>query len=174
LRPGRHCQAVWIRKAWDATYRSSNYGKLIYTAERGPVCTRSYKLFQDEGLLYRLPARNLGWRSIRRVRTDTEEAQYFGFDSTARGLVNSVYQGGTADISKQMLLRAAPICEQHGARLLLNIHDELVLTCPTGQVDQVAMDLKRVLEQPPSPAFTTPIKVDVKTGARFGTLKTIA
>jgi DNA polymerase-1 len=125
-------------------------------------------------LLYKLPARNLGWRSIRRVRTSTEEARYFGFDSTARGLVNSVYQGGTADISKQMLQRVAPICEQHGARLLLNIHDELVMTCPTGRVEQVAKLLKRILEQSPSTEFRAPIRVDVKAGTRFGALKAVA
>jgi DNA polymerase I-like protein with 3'-5' exonuclease and polymerase domains len=174
IRPGRHCLTVWVRKAWDATYSSTNHGKMVYEDFRGPLCTRPYRLFQDEDLLYHLPVRNLGWRSIRRVRTDTEEAKYLGFDSTARGLVNSIYQGGTADISKQMLLRATPLCEQYGARLLLNIHDELVLTCPTDQVEPLATALKVALEQPPAPTFKIPIRVDVDVGTRFGELVPIA
>ena len=174
IRPGRHCLTVWVRKAWDATYSSTNHGKMVYEDFRGPLCTRPYRLFQDEDLLYHLPVRNLGWRSIRRVRTDTEEAKYLGFDSTARGLVNSIYQGGTADISKQMLLRATPLCEQYGARLLLNIHDELVLTCPTDQVEPLATALKVALEQPPAPTFKIPIRVDIDVGTRFGELVPIA
>ena len=46
LRPGRHGLTVWIRKAWDETYRSANRGQLIYEDVRGPLCDRPYRLFQ--------------------------------------------------------------------------------------------------------------------------------
>ena len=39
LRPGRNGLTVWIRKVWDATFRSSNLGRLIYEDVRGPLCT---------------------------------------------------------------------------------------------------------------------------------------
>ena len=81
LRPSRLVLTCWIRKVWDATFKSSNYGKLIYEDVRGPLTTRPYRLFQPHQLLYVLPVRNLAWRSIRKVRTDSEEATYYGFDS---------------------------------------------------------------------------------------------
>ena len=173
LRPGRHCLTVWIKRAWDATYRSPNRGCRVYEDSRGPLCTRPYHLFQtDPPLLYLLPARNISWRNIRRVRTDTEEATYHGFDSTARGLVNSIYQGGTADITKVMLKRCQPLCDRYGARLLLQIHDEILAECPAERAPEFTAEMKAVLQQPPSPNFRIPILVDAKIGPRFGTLKT--
>ena len=68
-------------KIWDATFKSSNYGKLIYEDVRGVLCTRSYKLLGAHTLKYNLPCRNLAWRSIRRVRTPSEEATYHGYDT---------------------------------------------------------------------------------------------
>ena len=132
LRPGRHVLTCWVRKVWDATFKSSNYGKLIYEDVRGPLCTRPYRLFKAHPpLMYILPVRNIAWRSIRRVRTDSEEAQYHGFDSTARSLLNSVFQGGTADCVKLMMIRCMPYCRWiNGYSLLLNIHDELLFEMP--------------------------------------------
>ena len=172
LRPGRHCLTVWIKRAWDATYRSANQGCRVYEDSQGPLCTRPYCLFQaDPPLLYLLPARNISWRSIRRVRTDTEEATYHGFDSTARGLVNSIYQGGTADLTKVMLKRCQPLCDRYGARLLLQIHDEILAECPAEQALEFTAKMKAVLQQQPSPGFRIPILVDAKIGPRFGALK---
>jgi len=174
LRPGRHGLTVWIRKVWDATFRSSNLGKLIYEDVRGPLCTRPYRLFQTHPpLMYRLPVRNVSWRSIRRVRTDSEEAVYHGFDATARSLVNHIYQGGTADVSKVMMLRALPYCRWIGARLLLQIHDELLFEVPEERTSEFMRTMKRILELPPSHDFRIPIRVDPKHGQRFGEMKEV-
>jgi hypothetical protein len=173
LRPSRHCLTVWVRKVWDATFRSPNFGRLVYEDSRGPTCTYPYHFLNQHDLLYFLPVRNVSWRSVRRVRTESEEAQYFGFDSTARSLVNSVYQGGTTDISRAAILRGQPLCAQHMARPLLQIHDELLFECPTRTAAEFATKMKDTLEQPPIPDFRIPIRVDAKVGTRFGSLTTV-
>ena len=95
--------------------------------------------------MYKLPVRNIPWRSIRRVRTDSEEAQYHGFDTTARSLINHIYQGGTADVSKTMMIRCMPYCRWIGARLLLNIHDELLFEVPSSRTMEFIRTMQRLL-----------------------------
>ncbi len=172
LRPGRHVLTCWISKVWDASHYSPNVGKLIYEDVSGVLCTRPYRLFQSyPPLLYKLPVRNIAWRSIRRVRTDSEESRYDGFDSTARSLVNAIYQGGTADVSKTMMIRALPYCRFVGARLLLQIHDELLFEVPEQRASVFMRTMKRILELQPSPNFQIPILVDPKRGKSFGEMR---
>jgi hypothetical protein len=173
LRPSRHCLTVWIKKIWDSTYGSPNYGRLVYEDSTGPTCTYPYHILDDSSLLYHMPTRNVSWRSIRRVRTDSEEAVYYGFDSTARSLVNSIYQGGTADISRVGLIRCQPLLTQYGARLLLQIHDEILAECPSESATEFAIKMAAILERPPSPVFRIPIRVEPKTGPRFGNLEPV-
>jgi hypothetical protein len=158
------------QQIWDATFRSPNYGRLVYEDSTGPKCTYPYHILDDSLLLYWMPARTISWRSVRRVRTESEEATYFGFDSTARSLVNSIYQGGTTDLSRKMLQRCQPLCEHYGARPLLQIHDELLFECPAESATEFAIKIKVILEQPPYAEFTIPIRVDAKVGTRFGSL----
>ena len=172
LRPGRHVLTCWVRKVWDNTFNSSNYGKLIYEDVKGVIPKiHFYRLFQPHRLLYLLPVRNIAWRSIRRVRTDTEESVYYGFDSTSRSLINSIFQGGTADIAKLMMIRCLPYCNWIRARLLLNIHDELVFEVPEHRVMEFIRTMKRLLELPPDSSWTIPIRVEPKHGVRFGLME---
>ena len=172
LRPGRHVLTCWVRKVWDNTFNSSNYGKLIYEDVKGVIPKiHSYRLFQPHQLLYLLPVRNIAWRSIRRVRTDTEESVYYGFDSTSRSLINSIFQGGTADIAKLMMIRCLPYCNWIRARLLLNIHDELVFEVPELRVMEFIRTMKRLLELPPDSSWTIPIRVEPKHGTSFGLME---
>jgi DNA polymerase I-like protein with 3'-5' exonuclease and polymerase domains len=165
LRPSLRVLTTYVRRAWNA--RTS---RLIYDAERGRLTDRPYSLFDTDELQYRLPIRNWGWRSIRRVRARGEEADYEGFDATARAAFNFICQGGTSDISKIMMLRSQPICREFGARLLVQIHDELVFEVPQEKTQSFLPTMKRVLETPPVPEFQVPIVVEAKRGFAFGSL----
>ena len=168
LRPTMRVLTTYVRRAWNA-----RTGRLIYDAQRGRLSTRPYSLFETDDLQYRLPIRNWGWRSIRRVRVRGEEAQYEGFDATARAAFNFICQGGTSDISKLMMFRTQPICEQFGARLLIQIHDELVFEVPQERCQEFLSVVKKVLEQPPVPGFQVPMVVEAKRGFAFGSLATV-
>ncbi|HKM54800.1 MAG TPA: DNA polymerase [Isosphaeraceae bacterium] len=155
----------YVLRAWDAKTK-----RLIYDHKQGRLTQHPYRLFDQHGLQYRLPVRNWGWRSIRRVRSGGQEARYEGFDATARAAFNFICQAGTADVAKLMMLRAGPLCEQYGARLLIQIHDELVFEVPQEHAERFLTKMRRELERPPTPEFRVPIVVEAKRGVRFGDL----
>jgi DNA polymerase I-like protein with 3'-5' exonuclease and polymerase domains len=165
IEPRLRVLTSYVLRAWDA--RS---GRLIYHHKRGRLAGHPYRLFDQFGLQYTLPVRNWAWRSIRRVRADGQEARYEGFDATARAAFNFCCQGGTADVAKLMMIRSQPLCERHGARLLIQIHDELVFEVPTPHADRFLAEMKEELERPPTPEFRVPIVVEAKRGRRFGEL----
>jgi DNA polymerase I-like protein with 3'-5' exonuclease and polymerase domains len=168
LQPSRRVLTTFVRRAWNARTKW-----LIYESDRGRLSNRPYSLFNADELQYRLPIRNWGWRSIRRVRAQNQEADYEGFDATARSAFNFICQGGTADICKLMMLRARPVCEAFGARLLIQIHDELVFEVPKESTQDFLVKMKKVLEEPPVPGFKIPIVVEPKRGFTFGELKNL-
>lgn len=170
LRANRHVLTCWVLSAVDANYKSSNFGQEIYNSRTGRLSQRSYRIFED-GLVYRLPMRNVSWRIIRRVRTEIHESKYEGFDRTARSLFNHMAQGGTADIAKVMMLRSQAVCKRYGAQLVLQIHDELVFEVPQKRLWRFLGLMHNVLEIPPTQDFSVPIIVEPKIGRRFGEMK---
>jgi DNA polymerase I-like protein with 3'-5' exonuclease and polymerase domains len=170
LRPGRRVLTSYVLRAWNAR---TSPRRLIYDHRRGRLSDKSYRLFETHDLVYRLPCRNWAWRSIRRVRHPGkgEEAHYEGFDATARSLFNHLCQGGTADIAKLMMLRSQPLCERFGARLLIQIHDELVFEVPKDRATAFIEAVQSELERPPARDFRVPVQVEVKRGLRFGDVK---
>ena len=139
----------------------------------GRISNAPYRFFEDQQLVFRLPVRNIPWRLIRRVRTRTEEAAYEGFDRTWRQLFNHLAQGGTADIAKTMMLRSASICSRFDARLILQIHDELVFEVPKRRAEEFTRAMNTVLLQPPTADFKVPIALEAMRGSRFGELRVL-
>jgi integrase len=168
LQPRLRVLTSYVEKAWNGDRR-----KLIYDSARGRLSQRPYHLFKNRDMQYVLPIRNWAWRSIRRVRARGEEAMYEGFDATARAAFNFICQGGTADICKLMMLRAQRICQQFGARLLIQIHDELVFEVPQDLASAFIPVMKSVLEEKPRSDFKVPIIVEPKRGFRFGELASV-
>ncbi len=168
LQPNLRVLTTYVLRAWNARVRPP---RLIYHHSRGRLGSQPYRLFVDQNLLYRLPVRNWSWRSIRRIRARGEEAEYQGFEAMARSLFNSICQGGTADLVKLMMMRSVPVCQNYGARLLLQIHDELVFEVPVHHSDSFIPAMQDVLQLPPSPDFRVPIEVSAKRGFRFGEMK---
>jgi DNA polymerase-1 len=81
-----------------------------------------------------------------------------------RTAVNTVIQGSAADLIKLAMLRIHRRFaeEKPQAKLLLQIHDELVFETPPDQIDQLATqvvaDMSQVMD------LGVPLKVDVKYG----------
>jgi hypothetical protein len=166
----------FVHRVWNIADESGDKEpKLIYEASRGRIGTKPYRHL-DEASRYVLPYRNLPWSNIRRVqRLDRrhqpiEMAKYEGFDTTCRPLVNSIMQGGTVDVVSHMMLRSRTACEKFHARLLINIHDELVYEVPRNAFTRFATAMKNCLESQPSPDWRIPIVMEFKGGLRFGKL----
>jgi DNA polymerase-1 len=82
--------------------------------------------------------------------------------------VNTPIQGSAADIVKTAMLnldkRLAAVLSP--ARLLLQVHDELILECPRDAAAETATLVKTEMEQ--AVKLNVPLRVSVETGKRWG------
>jgi DNA polymerase-1 len=95
-------------------------------------------------------------------RNKTEKA------AAERVAVNTPIQGSAADIVKTAMLNLDKrlAAEQSPARLLLQVHDELILECPKNGAKAAAALVKEVMEN--AVTLRAPLRVSVETGKRWG------
>jgi DNA polymerase-1 len=83
-----------------------------------------------------------------------------------RAAINARLQGTAADIIRRAMVRmdAALQKEKLSARMLLQVHDELVFEVPEGEVEKTLPVVKRVMEEAPMPALSlsVPLRVDAR------------
>lgn len=177
LRPSQRFLTCFVHRVWNlADEMGSKRPTLIYDAARGRLGTKFYSHL-DQPQFFHLPVRNIPWSNIRRVQkldrrhNPVEMARYHGLDKTCNSLVNSIMQGGTADMVVLMMLRVQPICAKYGAQLLINIHDEIVFEVPGTSLEAFLRELREACCQPPGPGWRIPIVMEFKVGRRFGELR---
>jgi DNA polymerase-1 len=85
-----------------------------------------------------------------------------------RVAVNTPIQGSAADIVKTAMLNLDKALTAAGspARLLLQVHDELILECPKGAAKETEALVKREMEN--AVTLKIPLRVSVETGKRWG------
>jgi len=88
-----------------------------------------------------------------------------------RTAMNTPIQGTAADIIKKAMIDVhnALQNEKLQSRILLQVHDELILEVPEGEVEQVAKIVKQAMEF--STKLQVPLVVDVKIGKNWATAK---
>ena len=81
-----------------------------------------------------------------------------------RAAMNSPIQGTAADIIKMAMVRVHRELDEGGfrARLILQVHDELIIEAPTDEVEKVQALVKRAMEGVVT--LDVPLKVDVSAG----------
>jgi DNA polymerase-1 len=89
-----------------------------------------------------------------------------------RQAINAPLQGAAADIIRRAMVRLPEAVRDAGlkARMLLQVHDELVFEAPTTEADALCALAKHVMEAAPAPAATlsVPLTVEAKAGATWG------
>ncbi|WP_010260327.1 DNA polymerase I [Treponema primitia] len=95
-------------------------------------------------------------------RNKTEKA------GAERVAVNTPIQGSAADIVKTAMLNLDKRLtkEKSTAKLLLQVHDELILECPKADAPEAAALVKEVMEK--AVKLRIPLRVSVETGKRWG------
>ena len=91
-----------------------------------------------------------------------------------RAAINAPLQGTAADIIKRAMAEVYRfLCGEHpiksaprGGRLLLQVHDELVIEAPNEHVDAIAKETKRIMEQ--AAHLSVPLVVEVGIGQHWG------
>lgn len=88
--------------------------------------------------------------------------------SAERMAVNTPIQGSAADIVKQAMLDVTAALEKENlpAKLLLQVHDELIFECPTDSTTEATTCIKSAMENVVQ--LEVPLKVSVETGFRWG------
>jgi DNA polymerase-1 len=95
-------------------------------------------------------------------RNKTEKA------AAERVAVNTPIQGSAADIVKTAMLKLdKALAESRSpAKLLLQVHDELILECPKQDAPEAARLVRDVMES--AVTLKVPLRVSVETGKRWG------
>ena len=84
-----------------------------------------------------------------------------------RAAINAPIQGAAADVIKRAMIPMQGALEARGlhARMLLQVHDELVFEVPEAEVDETGAVVKQVMEG--AAHLDVPLTVDVGTGASW-------
>jgi len=83
-----------------------------------------------------------------------------------RAAINAPLQGTAADIIKRAMIRmpAALAKAKLKARMLLQVHDELLFEVPKDEVEATAKLVKKIMEGAPEPAVTLSVPLVAETG----------
>ncbi|MGC2409231.1 MAG: DNA polymerase I [Methyloceanibacter sp.] len=85
-----------------------------------------------------------------------------------RAAINAPIQGSAADIIRRAMIRMVPAlaAADLSARMLLQVHDELVFEAPEDEVEKTMEVAQSVMEKAPEPVLRlkVPLKVDARAG----------
>jgi DNA polymerase-1 len=83
-----------------------------------------------------------------------------------RAAINAPLQGTAADIIKRAMIRVPPALREVGlkARMLLQVHDELLFEVPEAEVVQTAELVREVMERAPLPAVRLGVPLVAEAG----------
>lgn len=84
-----------------------------------------------------------------------------------RAAINAPFQGGAAEIIKRAMVRLPAALRDAGlkARMLLQVHDELVFEVPEAEIEATAAVVKRIMEGVAT--LRVPLAVEVGTGRNW-------
>jgi DNA polymerase-1 len=123
-------------------------------------------------------AREYGWVETfigrRRYIADIRAANRQLRSAAERMAVNMPIQGGAADIMKQAMILVDEALRERAlrSRILLQVHDELLLEAPAEEVDDLVVLLRDRMGA--AEALKVPLDVDVKVGDNWGDMTPIA
>jgi DNA polymerase-1 len=125
---------------------------------------RTKKFARDNGYVETVFGRRI---YILDVRSQSGAQRAFG----ERQAINAPLQGSAADIIRRAMIRLpAALAEKHvEAKLLLQVHDELVIEAPTKEAEAVCEVARGVMERAALPAIElrVPLVVDARSGANW-------
>ncbi len=100
----------------------------------------------------------------RRIHTPniTAKGPHAGF--AARAAINAPIQGTAADVIRRAMIRMPGAIKDLPAKMLLQVHDELLFEVEEGNEDQLIETARRVMEDAPDPVVKLDVKLTVDAG----------
>ena len=108
--------------------------------------------------------RRLKGSSIEDIDLDTLKPSYVE-SQLLRAAANAPIQGSSADIIKLAMLKVDRLLETYQAKMLLQVHDELVLEIPDEEIDSLTHKIKETMEN--AIELSIPLVVDVHVGKNW-------
>ncbi len=107
----------------------------------------------------------------RRYLPDINSSNFNQRSFAERTAMNTPIQGTAADIIKKAMIDVHHALQKAKlkSRILLQVHDELVLEVPKAEVEQVGNIVQQAMQQ--SVKLQVPLVVDIKTGENWATAK---
>jgi DNA polymerase I len=88
-----------------------------------------------------------------------------------RASINAPIQGSAADIIRRAMIRMKPALAGHNlaAKMLLQVHDELIFEVPEAEVDKTLPVISHVMEKAPEPVLklVVPLEVDARAASNW-------
>ncbi|SEA23748.1 DNA polymerase I [Rubrimonas cliftonensis] len=102
----------------------------------------------------------------RRIHTPEINAKGPRASFAYRAAINAPIQGAAADVIRRAMARIPQALERagSGARMLLQVHDELLFECPEDEADEAAALLRDVMENAAAPAAALDVPLTVEAG----------
>jgi len=85
-----------------------------------------------------------------------------------RMAVNTVVQGSAADLMKKAMIAVDAALKGSGARMLLQVHDELIMEAPEADMKSVMETVRPAMES--AGKLDVPLKVQVSFADNWGSL----
>jgi len=109
--------------------------------------------------------RQLGYRKPEEINLD-ELRGLSAYDAgLLRAAANAPIQGSSADIIKIAMVRLHKVLQNYQARLLLQVHDELVFEVPPAEWEELQPQIRSTMETPVQ--LSVPLVVDVRAGQNW-------
>lgn len=83
------------------------------------------------------------WPTGRRRRFDTYHARF----ENSKDAFNSIVQGGVGEYVKQLMMELREPAQQAGCRLVLNVHDSIVVEVPSGMEERWTTFVRQMAER---------------------------
>ena len=88
-----------------------------------------------------------------------------------RAAINAPIQGAAADIIRRAMIRMPAALTDAGlsAKMLMQVHDELVFEAPEAEAEKTIAVVRRIMEKAAEPAvaLTVPLVVDARAAANW-------
>ncbi len=126
---------------------------------------RTKKFARDKGYVETIFGRRIHYPEI-----NTRNPSMRGF--LERAAINAPIQGSAADIIRRAMVRMPAALEEaglHSARILLQVHDELVFEAKAAEIEPLIATARKVMEKAALPAvqLKVPIQVDAKAAMNW-------
>ncbi|MGM0411244.1 MAG: DNA polymerase I, partial [Bacillota bacterium] len=103
----------------------------------------------------------------KRYIADINSSNFHKRSFAKRAAINTPIQGSAADIMKMAMIDVYDYLKntQYEANLLLQVHDELILEVKKEDLNKIAKDIKKIMEE--TVALSVPLVVDLQTGKNW-------